>query len=72
MVLTVLRSARPPLRSSVVDPRRNPAFGLRDIADVSAAGANFSFRLLSANDMPANNFLLTFVKESGSAHNAAL
>lgn len=49
---------------------RNPAFGLRDIADVSAAGAD-SFRLLSVKDMPSNNFFLTFVKESASAQNAA-
>ena len=42
---------------------RNPAYGLRDIADVSGVGAEFGFRLIETRDMPSNNFFLAFSNE---------
>ena len=50
---------------------RNPAFGLRDIGEVSTAGSSFGFRLLAVQDMPANNFMLTFAKEKEKQESAA-
>jgi len=50
-------------------------YGLRDIeADVAAEGAKHGFALQSVKDMPANNFLLVFVKngEQTEAVKAAL
>jgi SAM-dependent methyltransferase len=41
-------------------------YGLRDIdADVAAEGVKHGFALKEVKDMPANNFLLLFVKEGG-------
>lgn len=41
---------------------RDPAFGVRDMADVEAAAAPHGLRLEEVIDMPANNFALVFVR----------
>lgn len=40
--------------------RRNPAWGLRDVADTAAAAAARGLTLDRIDDMPANNLTLTF------------
>lgn len=43
---------------------RDPAFGVRDLADVEGAAAAQGFRLHEIVEMPANNLSLVFVKRS--------
>lgn len=42
---------------------KNPSYGIRDIAEVSAEAARHGLRLRETIPMPANNFSLVFVKE---------
>ena len=46
---------------------RNPAWGIRRIADVKAQAAKAGLRLLSRHAMPANNLLLVWVREPPTA-----
>jgi len=41
---------------------RNPAWGLRDVADVAAAGEACGLRLVETIEMPANNLSLLFLR----------
>lgn len=41
---------------------RDPAFGVRDLADVEAAAAAQALRLREVIEMPANNFALVFAR----------
>lgn len=42
----------------------NAAFGLRDVADVCSAAASAGLSPVAQFEMPANNFILAFLKES--------
>jgi SAM-dependent methyltransferase len=42
--------------------RENAAWGVRDIADLTALAENHALKLEAAVDMPANNFVLVFAK----------
>ena len=43
---------------------RDPLSGLRDIKDITALAAQYGLRLKDDHDLPANNRLLEFVKDS--------
>jgi len=42
--------------------RENPAWGVRDIADLAALAGRHALTLEAVRDMPANNFVLVFTK----------
>eukprot|EP00416_Gambierdiscus_australes_P033563 CAMPEP_0171110986 /NCGR_PEP_ID=MMETSP0766_2-20121228/73253_1 /TAXON_ID=439317 /ORGANISM="Gambierdiscus australes, Strain CAWD 149" /LENGTH=233 /DNA_ID=CAMNT_0011572917 /DNA_START=29 /DNA_END=730 /DNA_ORIENTATION=+ len=42
--------------------QRNPEWGYRDVAEVEAEASNHGLQLAQMRNMPANNFLLQFVK----------
>jgi hypothetical protein len=44
---------------------RDPNSGLRDIREVTALALQYGLRMDEDHDLPANNRLLVFVKESG-------
>lgn len=46
---------------------RDPLSGLRDIKDITALAAQYGLRLKDDHDLPANNRLLVFVKDSLAA-----
>lgn len=46
---------------------RNPSWGYRDIADLKRLGLRHGLELERTIPMPANNFMLVFVKTGASA-----
>ncbi|KNC53086.1 uncharacterized protein AMSG_09388 [Thecamonas trahens ATCC 50062] len=46
---------------------RNPEWGIRDVADLASRASAAGMVLASSHPMPANNFVLVFVKPSGGA-----
>jgi hypothetical protein len=48
----------------------NPAWGVRDIAELEQLAATVGLRLVETNEMPANNLLLVFERSADAAHSA--
>lgn len=48
----------------------DPSYGIRDVGEVADTAARLGFRLLTREDMPANNFFVVFEKTGAAASGA--